>query len=150
MKALLLQHWHAQPLPAIVEASSANIRAYAERIGADYRLLLGYPFHPGFSCQAQKLAVLREWGEYDKVAMLDSDMAAIRGLAESVFDQPGHGWHHTTAHPRVVKHFPALARADRAFWGGAIYVFDRAMRDRLRHEVHLTDLHQLDNPAGGW
>lgn len=147
---LIVQHWHGADLPPIVERSCANMRAYAQRIGADYRMLVGYPFNPRFSPQAQKLAMVNEeFDDFATVVMVDSDQFAVKGLTQSIFEATGYGWHHDTAHPRVVKAFPQSASSLRPFWGGAVYRLPRGLRVVLRDAID-SSLAQFDNPRGGW
>lgn len=63
-KNIILQHFEAQagnigkPMPEIVQKSSANIRKYAERLDAEYRLLDGHPFQKALGHNAKRCVQL--------------------------------------------------------------------------------------------
>lgn len=148
---LILQHWHdgANP-PPIVEASQANLAAYARRIGAEHRSFCGLPFHPRLSPQAQKLFPLEAgFDSYEDVAMLDSDMFATP-TCPNLFDHPGIGFHQEQAHQRACRLFPALTDARSGFYGGCLYKLTKAQRKALRAVVDMEDLKRFDGPGGGW
>lgn len=44
MRNIILQHWHGDELPDWEVIASKNMRDYAARCGAEYRLLNGTPF----------------------------------------------------------------------------------------------------------
>jgi hypothetical protein len=137
---IILQHW-AGEMSDLVWKSAANISAYARSIGAEYDFLEGDVFRSGLAPQSQKLYMLDEaWDAYDIVVMLDSDMFAVRGLAENVFDLEGTGMrtaHQDDVFRRCLRDHPRLSDARFAFWGGAIWRLTRERRQALR--VHLND-----------
>lgn len=148
---LILQTWDTNRLPAIAVESRKSLGLYAIRCGAEYEMLSGSPFCSGMSPQAQKLAMLNEeFDEYEAVAMFDCDMFAVRGLKESIFEQPGHGFHQQQAHRRVSMAFPGLSSPSAGFYGGPLYRFSREERKALRHEMDFASLRELDNGTGGW
>lgn len=151
---LILQHWDTVELPELARLSSENVQRYAKAVGAFYCRLVGFPFHPDFSPQAQKLAMLdASFDGYDAVCVLDMDQFAVRGLKENVFDSVGYGFHQVQAHRRVCQLFPSLSSPTAPFLGGPIYKFTLAERQALRHELDFEDLDelkQLDCAAGGW
>lgn len=140
MSKLLLQHWHDANLPESVRESSENMRAYANRMGADYRMLTGFPLDPRLTAPCQKVYMLwPEFDAYDVVCMVDADMFAAKGLGEDVFERTGVGWYHDGSHPRACRKNPKLTSMKAPFWGGAIYVTRRALRERLRDEYDFAE-----------
>lgn len=130
---IVLQHWTGE-LDELGKLSSANIAAYAERVGAEYRLLRGNVFRPDLAPPCQKMHMLSaEFDRYDQVLMLDMDMFAITD--ESAFDLDAVGLFSEYT-GKVFKwcrnRHPDLTNKDYAFWGGAIWRLTREMRQKLR------------------
>lgn len=87
---LIYQCWTG-PLRSGVLASMANIKAYAETVGACYR----FDHNPGIAGKVCDIPAYFEWLnpmlddrflEYDNVAVLDMDVFAVDGLNDSIFD----------------------------------------------------------------
>lgn len=131
-------------MTALCEASVANIWAYAKRIGAQYQLLRGNVFRPNLSAPCQKLHMLDvSFDAYDTVVMLDSDMFAVRGLAENVFELDGSGLfsaYTANVFRRCRERHPGLTDANYAYWGGAIYRLPRELRQCLRAHIVEDEL----------
>jgi len=145
MKNLILQHYDG-PLSEMAKLSSANIQKYAERIGAEYKLIRGRPFMPQFkfkgkkSATNQKLVVLSDqWDDYNQVVMLDADMFAVKDLQENIFRQQGVGIcpQHVidNAWARMQQRFPQFSTGQHAYWSGSIYKLDKGMRKLLREQM---------------
>ncbi|MGV7234719.1 MAG: hypothetical protein ACQ9ET_00530 [Nitrosomonadaceae bacterium] len=91
MKNLIYQYWDGNILPG-VRAGVANMKAYAKRIGAEYLFeenprfvtnLGAYSPHYG----AFKPVFTDSFHEYDNVLFADTDVFAVDGLAENIFEQ---------------------------------------------------------------
>jgi hypothetical protein len=90
LKNIIYQYWSGNP-PKICEASTANIKEYADRIGAVHKV----DYNPTFSLpggSAKYYGALRPiydnlFHEYDNVLFLDMDIFAVDGLEENIFDQ---------------------------------------------------------------
>lgn len=140
---LILQHWTGD-LDELVRASSANIAAYASRIGAAYRLLRGNVFRKHLSAPCQKLHMLdAEFDEYEFVLMVDADMFAVKDLYENVFEVDGTGLFSEFTRKVFLacqKRHPRHTSANHAYWGGAIYKLSRARRIALRQHIREADL----------
>jgi hypothetical protein len=150
MNAILLQHWSEIDLPEIVRLSSANMEAYAKRMGADYQLFHGFPFDERLTAPCQKLHCLSEkWDEYDVVVMVDADMFAVKGLEESIFEVQGMGIYHPSAHKRVLGKVPELTCSEGPFWGGAVYRFPQFVRKLLRENYDYDEAKQFNNRGCG-
>lgn len=143
MKGVILQHWSGE-MNELGRLSSANISAYAERLGVDYQLLRGAVFRPGLSAPCQKLHMLDEvFDPYDIVVMVDADMFAVRGLTESIFDVEGTGLfstHTESIFSRCRERHPQLTDKQYAYWGGAIYRLPRGLRIALRAKIVESEL----------
>ena len=121
MKNIILQHWEprepSKPMPMIVEKSIENISAYAERMGAEYRLLDGEPFQKGLREQCQKCAgINEEFDEYDVVVVLDTDKFMVKGCNKNIFEAKGN--------------------LDYPIWSGACYVMPRDFRQLMRKQIN--------------
>lgn len=95
MKTAIYQYYDG-PLTESIQASVKNIKAYAERTGADHtfehnpnwvmselKMNLGsYTKHYG----AFKPVYDSRWDEYDKILFLDADIFTIKDLKENIFD----------------------------------------------------------------
>ena len=143
MKNIILQHWTGE-MNELGLASSSNIAKYAEKLGADYQLLQGNVFDPSVSPPMQKLHMLsEEFDEYDIVVMLDIDMFTRRGMEENVFDLEGVGMF-SDCQARIFKGLqrrqPKLTSANHPYWGGAIYVLSRELRQTLRSHINMNEL----------
>ena len=143
MKNIILQHWTGE-MNELGTASSANISKYAEKLGADYKLLRGDVFQPGLSPPMQKLHMLNEaFDEYDIVVMLDIDMFVRKGMDENVFDLKGVGMF-SDCQQRIFRGLcrkqPRLTNPNYPYWGGAIYVLARDLRQTLRAHIDINEL----------
>ena len=90
MKNLIYQYWDGDLRPGGI-AGTANMRKYAERIGADFLFehnprfvtnLGEYSPHYG----SFKPIYTDSFHEYDNVLFTDTDLFAVEGLEESIFD----------------------------------------------------------------
>jgi len=90
MKNIIYQYWCGNP-PKICEASTQNVKQYAERIGATHKV----EYNPTFSLpggSSQYYGALRPiydefFHEYDNVLFLDMDIFAVENLNENIFEQ---------------------------------------------------------------
>lgn len=141
---LILQHWGSPDLPPVVEQSVDNIRSYAGRIGAEYRLLQGKPFDPDLGWEMQKLMVLMPWDKYDQVAMVDSDMFAVPGLTENLFSYRGVGIPQKKTKKHLIGLIPELIHHEYPLFGGSIVKLPRLYRDILRVGIPAASLEVFD------
>lgn len=145
---IILQHWTGE-LDELGKKSAANISQYAERMGAEYKLLRGNVFHDRLTPPCQKLYMLDPvFDGYDIVVMLDMDMFAVKDLTENVFDQEGTGLfseYTKGVFKRCRKTHPNLSSPDYAYWGGAIYRLTRERRQELRKHMVETEMSQFDH-----
>ena len=90
MKNLIYQYWDGDYLQGCT-AGQDNMRAYAERIGAEYL----FEHNPGFATHLGprghfygtfKPIYDERFHEYDNVLYVDTDVFAVDGLSESIFD----------------------------------------------------------------
>ena len=134
---IILQHFDGE-LRELDKLSMANIQQYAEQHGAEYRLITGKPFREHLTSPCQKVHMLdEEFDEYDKVLMLDIDMFAPKHNDVNIFDKKGIGLYGPTQkklHKRLVNDIRPIGTASifYPYWGGAIYLMDRATRQHLR------------------
>ena len=158
-KNIILQHFEAQagnigkPLPEIVQKSTANIRKYAERLDAEYRLLDGHPFQKGLRSQCQKVcAINEEYDEYDTVVVLDTDKFVTTTCTENVFEAKGIApfdeVHRLRQLPAFRKEFPLISSLEYPMWSGAIYVMPREFRQLMRKQIndHMRKVFELISP----
>lgn len=143
MTNIILQHFDGDLRP-LDELSVENISAYAEMIGAEYRLIKGKPFNKRLTGACQKVYMINEeFDEYDQVCMVDIDMFAPKGMTENVFEQNGIGLHADTQkmlHQKIVREYGiAMTDINKPYWGGAIYKMDRGLRQRLRSTLNKSD-----------
>ena len=94
MKNLIYQCWEGDYLQGCT-AGQDNMRAYAERIGAEYLFEhnTGFGAHlgpRGYFYGTFKPVYDERFHEYDNVLYVDTDIFAVEGLEESIFD----GFHH--------------------------------------------------------
>lgn len=148
MVNIILQHYTGE-LGELEEASVANMQQYAASVGAEYELVRGNLFNPGFTTPIQKLYMLDSvWDEYDTVVMLDIDMFAPKNMTENVFDVPGVGLHEQTQtrlHQKLCNTYPLISSAMYPYWGGAIYKLDRDARQQLRSPLEAGDVSWMQN-----
>ena len=132
---IILQHFDGNLRP-LDEKSVENIMAYADMVGAEYRLVRGRPFRKHLTSPCQKVYMLdEEWDDYDQVLMLDIDMFAPKGMNENIFDLEGVGLYadvQKMLHRKISSHYPIIASVSAPYWGGAIYKMDKDMRVKLR------------------
>jgi len=139
-KNLILQHFNGK-LRELDRLSVENIKAYAFRIGADYKLIDGKPFRSHLTDPCQKAYIIdKEWDEYDNVLMLDPDMFVTRTTFEDVFTVPGVGTHG----PTQIRLKAKLIENGRIslgsnYWAGSFYKMDRYIRKRLREAIPQKD-----------
>lgn len=137
---IILQHFDGDLRP-LDEKSVENIMAYADMVGAEYRLVRGKPFRKHLTSPCQKVYMLdKEFDEYDQVLMLDIDMFAPKGMTENIFDLEGVGLYadvQKMLHRKIAAQYPMIASLSVPYWGGAIYKMDKTMRMTLRQ--HLDD-----------
>lgn len=135
---IILQHFDGE-LRELDKLSMANIKNYAEMVGADYRLVTGRPFRKHLTSPCQKVYMLdQEWDEYDQVLMLDIDMFAPKGMKDNVFLEKGIGLYEDTQkrlHNKIAHTYPMIANVNTPYWGGAIYKLNKKTRQILRKEL---------------
>jgi hypothetical protein len=91
MKNLIYQYWLGKPGIA-VQAGIDNMKAYAERIGAEYRFVKDpkwaakYCDIPAYY-NAFEPVYNKDFWEYDNILFADTDVFAVEGLEENIFDQ---------------------------------------------------------------
>lgn len=135
MKNIILQHWIGD-IDELTALSVANIRAYADLIGSDHRLVTGTVLE-GHTSPCQKLCMLSaDYDEYDNVVMMDADMFTRTGLTKNIFEQSGIGRHYGIQDKLVVnlcRRFPLYGNVNHPYWGGSIYKLERDIRIRFRN-----------------
>ena len=149
MKNIILQHWTGA-LGELEVLSSKNIKKYAEKLDADYRMLRGQVFRKELTPPCQKLYMLdEEFDKYDVVVMLDPDMFTRKGMEDNIFDENGIG-KTTEIQDRLLKSLqkchPALANDDYPYWGGAVRRMDRNLRRRLRKHINAENWMPISKP----
>lgn len=95
MKTAIYQYWDGKVRPS-VHAGVKNMKAYAESVGADYlfednpnwlrsvkRMDFG-SYSPHYGCF--KPLFDPHWDDYDKILFVDTDVFAVDGLRENIFD----------------------------------------------------------------
>lgn len=140
MANLILQHFNGK-LRELDQLSVDNIKAYAERIGAEHKLIGGKPFRENLTNPCQKAIIIDEqWDDYDNVLMLDPDMFVTKTNTENVFNVPGHGSHGPTQ-VRLKQRLFHMTRigAKSPYWAGSFYKFDRQTRQALRKQMPNND-----------
>lgn len=135
---IILQHYNGK-LDQLAQLSVESIKAYAGSIGAEYKLITGKPFRSSLSDQSQKVHLLSdEFDVYDSVVMVDCDIFTHQNISENIFEATGMG-RHTQIQSELVEKIsdrnPMLANKDAAYWGGAVYKFDRETRKQLREAM---------------
>ncbi len=146
-KNIILQHYEPQsdnigkPTPEIVQKSSANIKRYAESLGAEYKLLDGYPFQKGLRSQCQKCcAINEEYDKYDTVVVLDTDKFVTTTCTDNVFEAKGiavyDDVHRNRQQPAFGQEFPRISSPEYPMWSGAIYVMPRDFRQLMRKQIN--------------
>ena len=137
---IILQHWSGK-IDELTQLSLNNIKAYADKVGADYRFMTGECFRKGLTAPCQKLVMLdKQFDHYDQVVMMDADMFTRTNLDKNIFEQKGMGRHYNIQEKLVVnlsRRFPLLGNPQFPYWGGSIYKFDKEHRVKLRK--HLSD-----------
>lgn len=140
MKNVIMQHFDNDNLRELDRLSVENIKKYATFIGAEYKLIIGYPFRKGFTAPIQKLYMLDAvFDKYETVVMLDIDMFVPKNMKENIFDYPGIGLHgeiQTKLRNKLVKQYPHISDKKYPYWGGAIYKMDLKDRQTLRAGLH--------------
>lgn len=135
MKNIILQHFDGK-LRELDKLSILNISAYADFVGAEYKLIVGKPFREYLTAPCQKVHMINEeFDSYDEVLMLDIDMFVPKNMKINVFKEQGVGMHNTVQeklHIQLVKTYGTLGSMDAPYWGGAIYKMSRELRQKLR------------------
>jgi hypothetical protein len=135
MKNIILQHFDGE-LRELDRLSIDNIRQYADRIGAEYKIIRGKPFNSDLTSPCQKVHMINEeWDQYSNVLMLDIDMFAPIGMNINIFEQTGVGLYgevQQRLHRQLVEKYGILGSLNAPYWGGAIYKMSRSMRQFLR------------------
>jgi len=91
MKNLIYQYWLGNPGIG-VQAGVDNMKAYADRIGAEY-MFVRNPTWASSLCDipqyynAFEPVYNKDFWKYDNVLFVDTDVFAVDGLEESIFDQ---------------------------------------------------------------
>ena len=147
MKNIILQHWKGE-LNELARLSMENISQYAQKCGAEYKLVMGDPFHPNVKGQIQKLCILNEeWDAYDIVVMLDMDMFVRKGMGENIFNVDGLGMtaeYQEGLFKGLCRRFPTWTNPNYPYWGGAIYRMEKDIRKKLRTGIDHKDTVELD------
>ena len=91
VKNLIYQYWLGTPGDA-VKYGVENMRTYAERIGAEYQFKTNPRWAQEYTDIPQYYNAFEPiWGkrfeEYDNILFADTDVFAVEGLQESIFDQ---------------------------------------------------------------
>ncbi len=91
MKNLLMQLWKGPTLNEEARTSSKLMKAYAKRIGAEYKLFRDTTFADKLSDDPlyyEWLGVMfdEEQEKYDKICQVDLDIFPVENLEESIFD----------------------------------------------------------------
>ena len=154
MKNIILQHFHPfRPnviqemesrggrLPFIVEKSVENIKKYADKLGAEYKLLDGEPFQKGLRSQCQKCcAINEEYDKYDTVVVLDTDKFVTTTCTDNVFEAKGiavyDDVHRNRQQLAFMQEFPRISSPEYPMWSGAIYVMPRDFRQLMRKQIN--------------
>lgn len=146
MKNIILQHWSG-PINKLGELSSTNISQYADRLGADYKLIRGNLFRPNLKTPwppLQKLYMLDEvFDEYSMVIMLDMDMFIRKGMDENIFTDVSGVGRHTHVQERLAidtRKQTKITNPKYSYWGGSIYRLDRKLRQTLRAHIKEEDI----------
>lgn len=147
MKNIILQHWTGE-MNELGTLSSANISRYADKIGADYKLLRGDVFRENLKTPwppVQKLHMLdEEFDDYDMVVMLDIDMFTRKGMEENIFEDVKGVGLHEEVQKRLLKHVqqtkPKLSNPNAPWWGGAVYRLDKNIRKKLRVVINDNEI----------
>jgi hypothetical protein len=145
---LILQHFNGELRP-LDKLSIENMKQYADKIGAEHKLITGKPFSDRLTNACQKVHCISEdYDEYDNVLMVDPDIFAVKGLTQNVFDRPGNGTHFTTQ-IRLKERLISWGRITNStpYWAGSFYKFSREERKKLRDETSVFDNWEIFNEA---
>ena len=139
---IILQH-RVGDLGELERLSAVNIEKYAEKVGAEYRLLRGNVFRSHLSPPCQKVFMLDEsFDEYDDVLIIDLDAFTRKGMQDDIFDPTITGvGRHIDVQEGLVKKlsymYPHLGDTRYPYWGGSIQKMSRELRQILR--VHIRE-----------
>jgi hypothetical protein len=93
MKNLIYQYWLGNR-PIGVNAGIDNMKSYAEQVGADYifqttnpRWAVDYCDIPEYYNAFEPIYNQTVFDQYDKILFVDTDVFAVDGLEENIFDQ---------------------------------------------------------------
>lgn len=139
-KNIILQHFNGT-LRELDKLSKDNIENYANKIGADYKLLTGKPFREHLTNPCQKaFCIDKAFDKYDNVLMLDIDVFVKRNLTTNIFNIPGHGVHGLTQSKlkqRLME--KGRIKSTDPYWAGSIYKFNKEERKLLRSVMPKND-----------
>ena len=155
MKNLILQHWNGTLPPWAIKCKE-SIQGYAETIGADYKLLSGYPFvKPPSKFEIkpwtviQKIHMIHEsYDDYENVLMLDMDMLATKHV-DDIFKYEGIGRLHRKSMSGLnnsrSRLWPALyVKGKPAFFGNCVKL-NRYERIQMRSVCDLDEILAASN-----
>lgn len=154
MKNLIIQHFvqgksgldpnrqMEDGMPMLVKRSSENVAAYAERFGAEYKMLDGTPFRPHLTYKTQKCCIVNEeYDEYDVVVAMDTDAFFTKKCTENLFLETGIAYSGEVQRSgkakclRLLNGHPKFQKWDTSFWSGAVYVLNREQRIAMRESI---------------
>lgn len=148
-KNIIMQHYEGATMPEEILASIENIKTYASKCDAEYKLLTGYPFSKRLNFICQKLAVLNEeYDEYDNIVIVDTDMYERKGQKENIFQVEGVGMRNDLQSSlllKLCKQYPLLTDPNGPYWGGAIWKFTREQRQKLRKCINENEMVPFNN-----
>jgi len=145
---IILQHYTGM-LGELEKLSRRAISKYAEKVGAEYRLIQGNLFRENLTPPCQKLFMLNEqFDKYDTVVMLDIDMFPRKGMDENIFDVEGIGMYtgyQAALKKNMVARYPKLCDDRYAYWGGAIYKLTLEQRQLLRRGINDFEMEPFNH-----
>lgn len=132
---IILQHWNGI-MPDWAICAEKSMKRYAQKTGAEYKLVRGTPMGKDLFNTPQKLCMINEeYDDYDQVCMIDMDTLATN-VYESFWNRPEIGVLHRRAMrsktERTSKAAPALyTHGGWTFFGNWIKL-NREQRKELR------------------
>lgn len=159
MKNIILQHWNG-PLPDWARLAKRSVEIYAEKVGAQYQLVTGYPLGEKLGPNPQKLVYITEqYDEYDRVLMLDMDVIATDKY-ENAFDHSEIGVLHDRAmkgQSRTPKSAVDLFEIGMPIFFGNYIMTTKDQRQKMREhadwkwlETKVTDSYSGDEMVLAW
>jgi len=148
VKNIILQHWNGV-LGELELKSSESFQAYADKCGAEYKLLRGKPFKSTLGSISQKMIMLDEqWDDYDVVVMVDIDMFTRTGQTKNIFtDEKGIGRHFGIQNHLVQsinRQFPLITDPSYPYWGGSCYRLEKDIRKEFRKHLRMNEMIMFD------